>query len=139
MTGKDLLRWIAVLPTSAVAATLSFLLLMVIILIGDFLSGDLWIYLKYPQIFSVEHFFMSFILSAVFGYIFVYAGFTMSPKYKRATAFVLFAIIAAVVGFLMILTFITSHFTDSWRFLISSLICIIAAGVSAFSAEENCI
>lgn len=137
MNIKDLFRWIAVLPASAVAATMSIVLLVIITLIGDLLSGDLSLYLEHPEIFSYDHFFMSFIIFAAFGYVFVYTGAAISPKYKRIVAFVLFAIIAVTVGFFMVLAFILLHLADSWRFLVGSIICILAAGFTAFSVEKD--
>ena len=137
MNIKDVLRWAAILPVAAIAPTLCCILRMALVLIGDLLSGEFWLYLSHPQIIPLEHFFLSFMLFAVFGYVFVYAGASISPRYKRIVAFVLFAIVAILFGFIIIFSLLVADFADTWRMLINSIICIIAAGACSFSFEEH--
>lgn len=134
---QNLFRWIAILPASLIAAVLGCLLLMVMVLIGDLFSGEIWIYLKNPEIITLDHFFLSFILFAAFGYIFVTAGVAVSPAHKRAVAFVLFTILTIAFGFLIIFSSLFTHFSESWRLIINCLISIVAAGVCSFAIEEN--
>lgn len=132
-----LLRWVAILPVSLITATLCCIALLIIVLIGDLFSGQLWLYLKHPEIIPLDHFFLSFALWAAFGWTFVRTGTEIAPLYKRIIAFVLFAIVAIVFGFLMIFSLITTNISDSWRILADSTACIIASGVTAFLAEET--
>lgn len=137
MNLKDIFRWIAVLPAAVIASILCYTLLMIMVLIGDLFSGKLRLYLEHPEILSLDHIFLSFILSAILGYVFVFVGVATSPRYKRIVAFVLFALIAILFGFLIIFSLLITSFADSWGLLVSSVICIIAAGACAFSTEEQ--
>lgn len=136
MNITSLLRWVAVLPASLIAAVLSWIILLILVLIGDLFSGSLWLYIRHPEIIYFDHFFLSFMLSATFGYIFVSAGAATSPRYKRIVAFVLFAIIAIVFGFFMVLLFAT-NFAESWRLIVNSTVCVIASGFSAYFTENE--
>lgn len=80
---KNSLRWIAVLPISIAGSIVGCLILIALILFGDLLSGDLWLYMHHPEVFPISHFFTSFLVSAALGCIFVYLGTAMAPAYKK--------------------------------------------------------
>lgn len=134
---KNVLRWIAVLPAAIIASSIGCIALMILMLFGDFLSGDLWLHFRHPQIISASHFFTSFVIFAVFGYLFVYAGTATAPQYKKETAFVLFGVIAIVLGVLLIVCLFFSKITESWRMIVNAIICIATAGVTALNTEEE--
>lgn len=132
----QILRWIGVLPITVIAPLIVCVIVIFGLLFGDLLSGDLWIYFKHPEMLYADHFFTSFVISAVFGYIAVAAGAMMAPSYKRAVAFSLFGIIAMVFGFVAIISLLSSELSDSWRMIVNSLICIITSGIAAFTADD---
>lgn len=134
---KNSLRWIAVLPASIAGAVVGCLVLIALILIGDLLSGNLWMYIHYPKAFSIDHFFTSFLVSASLGGLFVYLGTAVAPAYKRAVAFALFGVLVIVCGFLLVFTLLYIGFADSWRFVVNLTICIIASGATAFNIDED--
>ena len=131
------LRWIAVLPAAILVPLIVCLLLAVLALIGDFLSGDLRTYLQHPEILPIEHLFMSFIIAGIFGYLFTVAGAKCAPNYQKIVAFVLFAIIAIIVGFFLIFSLLITDISESWRFVINCIVCILSAGAGAFFFEED--
>lgn len=133
---KDLLRWISVFPCAVGASVIGCLILMKLIFIGDFLSGELWLHLQHPEILMTSHFFTSFIIAGLFGCVFVYVGSICAPRYKKAVAFILFGLIAIIFGFLLGLCLFLNDFVDSWRFIANVIICIIASGITAFNANN---
>lgn len=134
---KNSLRWIAVLPISIAGSIVGCLILIALILFGDLLSGDLWLYMHHPEVFPISHFFTSFLVSAALGCIFVYLGTALAPAYKKAVAFTLFGCLAIVCGFLLIITLLSIGFAESWRFAANLTICIISSGVTAFNAGDD--
>ena len=122
------LRWLGVLPCSILGAATLGLLVLAICLIGDLLDGSFWIYLKEPQIISVEHFFTPFIISAVIGGSFVYIGTNAAPAYKKAVSYVLALLIACIFGF----TGIIALLTHQWQGVVQSIVAIASSGAVSF-------
>lgn len=131
------LRWLAVLPAAIVAPIIISCVLIILLLIGDALSGNLWIYLRNPDMMLFDHFFTSFIISGVVGYVFIAAGAFAAPKFKIGVAFTLFGIISILLGFVLIASLIMLNFGDSWRFIINVIILLSTAGFAAFATGED--
>lgn len=134
---KIILRWLGVLPAALIAPIVGCFVICILLLIGDFLSGHFWLYMRHPEILPIEHFFTSFVVFGAFGGLFVSAGAIVAPSHNRIVAFALFAVIAICFGFLLILTLLMSDFSHSWRMLINILVCIFAAAGTAFSIEDE--
>lgn len=132
-----ILRWIGVLPAAILIPTVGCILVIAMMLIGELFSGELLTYLRYPEVFAVDHYFTSFVISILFGYSFVSAGVTMAPQYKKAVAFILFGIIAITLGFLLVASVMLAGFVNIWKFALSLLLCIGASGVTAFTTDED--
>lgn len=130
----SVLRWIAVLPAAVIGSVIISLLICLCMLLGDVFSCDIFIYIRHPEIFSIDHFFTSFILSLALGYSFVSIGTSVSPNNKRVVAFVLFGLLTMVFGTIVIISII--NFTTFWRMTINSLCVIVASGVAAFTADS---
>lgn len=132
-----ILRWIGVLPAAILTPTVVCILGIAMMLVGELFSGELLTYLRYPEVFAVDHYFTSFVISIFFGYSFVYAGVAMAPQYKKAVAFILFGIIAITLGFLLVASVMLAGFANIWKFALSLLLCIGASGVTAFTTDED--
>lgn len=61
----------------------------------------------------------------------------MAPTYRKAIAFILFGIATIAFGFIGLFSAIALKFSDSWRLIVCSILCIITAGVAAFTAKES--
>lgn len=132
----NFLRWVGVLPAAFIAPVIGCILCIAVLLLGDLMTGDIWWQLQHPEIFSVEHFFTSFVVFGIFGALAVFAGASMAPKYRKAVSFVLFAIIAVVFGFIAILMLLLNNFAEVWRPILNCIVCIAAAGITAFNSES---
>lgn len=132
----EIIRWLGILPAAIIAPIITCIIFISMFLIGDLLSGELWMYFTHPEIFFLNHFFTSFAVFAIFGYTAVYAGTAMAPRYKRVVAFSLFGILAIIFGFISIISLLLTNIGDSWRIVANSIICIITAGIVAFNTEN---
>lgn len=81
---KNSLRWIAVLPISIAGSIVGCLILIALILFGDLLSGDLWLYMHHPEVFPISHFFTSFLVSAALGCIFCLFRYGDGPGLQKS-------------------------------------------------------
>lgn len=132
----NIIRWIAVLPTAVVSPVIVCTLVLAMCFIGDVISGEFWMYLRHPEIISIDHFLISFVIWGIFGYFFVISGSKMAPTYRKAIAFILFGIATIAFGFIGLFSAIALKFSDSWRLIVCSILCIITAGVAAFTTED---
>ncbi|MDD5855288.1 MAG: hypothetical protein PUC90_02980 [Prevotella sp.] len=135
-TTIKILRWLGVLPAAILAPVVGCTLFMIFTLIGDLFSGDLANYVNSPELFTAEHFFVSFINFAIFGSLFVYAGYMMAPVYKKVVAYILCGIITLIAASLLIVILITIDLATSWRFVINLIICILSATITTLNIKN---
>lgn len=83
------LRWLGLLPGALIGSLILVVLIGSMFLIGDFFDGSLWLFIEYPQILYVEHFFTPFVITGVFCGSFVYLGANIAPKFKKTVAYAL--------------------------------------------------
>ena len=53
----EVIRWVGLIPVVFIAPILGCIILLIFMLIGDFFSGELWLYLRYPDTFIANHYF----------------------------------------------------------------------------------
>lgn len=133
----NILRWCGIIPAAVIVPIVGCIIAMAFLLIGELLSGDLLFYIHNPKLLTVDHFFTSFGLSALFGLLTITGGTKVAPTHKRIVAFSLFGIVAVVFGSIFIMALIFLGFADAWRFIINCLILIIASGITAFNISEE--
>lgn len=132
-TTIQILRWAGVLPAAIIAPSLACLLFTVVILIGDVLSGDLWMFFEAPLLFQLEHIPTTLICYGIYGYLMITVGIAVAPSHKKIVALSLFAINAILHGFFIIMSLIFLKFSECWIAVIGSVICIISAGIATYS------
>lgn len=130
-------RWIAILPVALIVPIVFAIISVLLMLFGEVMSGDLWLYMEHPEIFAFNHFFASFIIAAIIGYGFVSSGAICAPSHRKGVAFVLFGVLSVVFGFMLITSLIFGRMAETWRFDIGCLISIVSAGAAAFNADKR--
>ena len=134
---NEVIRWVGLIPVVFIAPILGCIILLIFMLIGDFFSGELWLYLRYPDTFIANHYFTSFIVFVLFGHLFIITGTSIAPRGKVIVAFLLFGVITLSLGFILIATLLFTKFSDSWRLTTNLIVCIISSGITAFNVVNN--
>lgn len=127
-TAITILRWIGVLPGALIGSLILAVLVCVMCLIGDILDGSFWLYLKHPEVISIEHFFTPFIVAAVFCGTFVHIGANIAPDFKKQIAFALSILLIIPFGLLAFFA-VSLH---EWKLLAQFVLGIVVAAIVAY-------
>lgn len=123
------LRWIAVLPASAIAAFVA----NAFVVFGNKMSSFIW-----GGTSIISELFIFVVGAGVTGYGFISAGHYVAPKYKKQTALVLCAVLSLVCGASLTLGFIMHGFCwDSCKTAIAGVITIVSAISTYVNIEEE--
>lgn len=136
-TYLEVLRWIGVLPASIIVSVFGCFIFLFLMLLGEIFSGDLLIYIRHPEAFVFDHYFTSFVISVIFGYLMVVSSSIVAPRHKKVVAFSLFGLVAVFFGFILLFALLIIGISDSWRLIVNSVLCIVSAGVAAFSIGQS--
>lgn len=127
------LRWICVLPGALAGALATAVIILCITFIGDFLDGEIYLMLEYPDVYLTMSWWRPILFWSIIAGCFVCYGNFIAPSLKKPTTIAL----SIIIGTLMGIGLIISILVHKWLLVISFTMAIVIAVVTAINLSTE--